>query len=95
MPGTFTDTERLYDKQNFIYDVWIEHYPDIGISYATKSDGTIIAEFQYGKYRLPQGDDDQEWEEFQQRFYDKIGDEAKENLIRICKEIYNNKSNKR
>jgi hypothetical protein len=70
-----TNQERatIYCKKGFIREVNIEHSPHHGFSTAYYK-GSIIAQAELGKIREPIGDDDREWEMYEERFDEWRGD---------------------
>ena len=61
-----TDTVKIEDKHGFIHDVKFFHATELGFSIAYYND-TPIASRDYGKLFCPMGDDDREWEMYQEQ----------------------------
>lgn len=78
---------------NFLYDVDIEHSPHFGFSTAYYR-GHILAQCELGRIVEPLGDDDKEWEMYEER-YSEWRDEILTNLKRICAEVLTSKELKR
>lgn len=75
MVSTFSDTLKIVDNHGFYHQVNIEHHPEVGVSIAYLR-GTRISQFKYGRWFLPRTDDDDEWEQFEDRFREGIGGDA-------------------
>ncbi len=63
----YIDKININDNLGFHYEVVIKHYPNLGFSVAIYED-RIIADREYGKINYPLGDDDREWELWEERF---------------------------
>jgi hypothetical protein len=77
------------DKQGFRYEVAIEHKPHFGFSTAFY-EGSIIGQVELGRILEPFGDDDREWEMYEESFGEWT-DEIKANLIPMCEQYFNSK----
>lgn len=84
----FNDIIKVVDNRGFYYEVKVEHHPELGISFA-KYRELLIDRFEYGRYIPPLGDDDREWEEFQERFNESAGGDALAHFEHSCKEYFN------
>lgn len=85
---TFADDLKVIDNHGFVYEVRVIHFPEIGISFASYK-GEKIDRFEYGPYRQPTSDDDQEWEEYEERFREGIGGEAMAHFELSLKDFFN------
>lgn len=84
--ATIIDKITITDKKGFTWPVHIEHHPNLGVSIAFY-DGSRITSREYGKMHSPAGDDDREWEEWEERFRE-WADAAIEDLKLACKEYF-------
>lgn len=80
---------KVEDKNGFIYEVSLQHRPHLGYSSAFYK-GNLIEVIQLGRILQPTGDDDREWEMYEER-YSEWTDEIKVNIIPICKNYFNKK----
>jgi hypothetical protein len=78
----------VHDDKGFHYEVNLEHRPNLGFSSALYN-GNIIGQVELGKIHEPLGDDDREWENYEERFAEWT-DEIKTNIIPICENHFNN-----
>ncbi|SUJ18973.1 Uncharacterised protein [Sphingobacterium spiritivorum] len=85
--STTTEKITISDRFDFRYEVTIEHKPHFGFSTALYDD-EIIGQVELGRINEPMGDDDREWEQYQERFSEWT-DEIKTNMIPICKSHFN------
>lgn len=58
---------KINDNLGFIYNITIKHHPVAGVSIAYYND-MRIASREYGRMMPPIGDNDKEWEEWEERF---------------------------
>jgi len=86
----YKDELKVEDKHGFIYEVVIKHFPQIGISTAYYNDD-IIAQREYGRMLPPIGDDDREWEMFDERMEEWSAD-AITDLEPECKSYFNRRN---
>ena len=77
---------KIEDSHGFHYDVTLEHHPQHGFTNALYNDD-IIDQCNLNKIYEPWGDDDREWEMYEQR-YSEWKDEMKTNLEPSCKEYF-------
>lgn len=84
------NVKTVQDSKGFVYEINIIHKPENGHSYAEHK-GEQVAKMNYGQYILPQGDDDKEWEEFEERFYEGFGAEIEDRLVYDAKQHFDNK----
>ena len=75
-------------NHGFIYEVRIEHQPHFGFSTGYYN-GIIVGQVSLGKIHQPMGDNDAEWEAYEER-YSEWTDEIKVNMKIISKEYFNN-----
>lgn len=85
--GTRNEKIKVTDKHGFIYEVNLEYKPHFGFTTATY-DGQIIGQVELGRILEPLGDDDLEWERYEERFSEWT-DEIKHNMDRICTNHFN------
>lgn len=85
---TFKDIVTVVCKHGFVYQVDVEHSPELGISIAYYK-CQPISHFQYGRWLLPRSDDDREWEEFQERFFEGPGGDSLAHFELDCKPYFN------
>jgi hypothetical protein len=85
MAAIFTDTLKIYDSKGFRHEIKVEHHPELGLSIAYLG-SERISRFEYGKYLLPQGDDDLQWEEFEETFRESAGGDALVHFQYDCRE---------
>ncbi len=83
-----TETLKVHDKHGFHYDVEIAHTPNHGFS-TVHYKGSIIADCQLGRILEPMGDNDAEWERYEQ-LRSEWKDEIMSNLKPKCVEYFNN-----
>lgn len=89
---TYDVIEKIIDGKGFVYEVKFEHAPQHGHSIAYYK-FQPIADVSYGKMSAPPDtDDDGEWEAWQERFDEWVGPHL-EDLVRMCKEYFNNPAN--
>lgn len=81
---------KITDNKGFVYQVLLKHSPHFGFSTAYYG-GDIIGQVELGKIHEPLGDDDREWEMYEERFAEWT-DEIKYNIEFICKDYFNNKT---
>ena len=86
MKAQFKDSIKIIDNHGFYHEVRAEHHPELGLSIAYYRE-LRISQFQYGRFLLPNRDDDREWEEFQEKFYESVGSEALSFFELECKQI--------
>lgn len=86
--GKLTETIKIESSSGFNYEVELHHRPHFGYTNAQYKNG-IIAQVELGRMRLiqPDGDDDKEWEEYEERLAEWT-DEIKVNIIPKCKEWF-------
>jgi hypothetical protein len=89
MPAAFKDHIKVIDRYGFHHEIRVEHHPEIGVSIAHYRE-LRISQFPYGRILLPRTDDDNEWEQFQERFYESVGGEALSFFELECKQIIDN-----
>jgi hypothetical protein len=77
---------KISDSKGFVYEVQVKHSPGFGFSTAYYY-GRIIAQVDEYKLRSPFGDDDREWEEYQERLYEFM-DQAEADITPSCKEYF-------
>jgi hypothetical protein len=65
--STRNEKIKVTDKSGFHYEVLIEHKPHFGFSTALY-EGQIIGQVELGRILEPIGDDDYEWECYEERF---------------------------
>lgn len=87
-----TDKIKVYDDKGFHYEVEIKHTPHFGISFAYYQ-GRIIASREYGRIHEPIGDNDQDWERYEE-LLSEWKDAAITDLSPSCKEYFNNQYKK-
>ena len=75
------------DNYDFSYIVHVEHQPHHGFSTAYYN-GRIIGQCELGKIHQPFGDDDSEWDVYNERFAE-WRDEIINNLKSKCREHFN------
>lgn len=85
-----TEELKVYDNKGFYYTVTLEHYPHHGYSMA-KYEGRFIEQVDLYRIHEPIGDDDREWEMYEERFSE-WRDEIKLNMERKCVEYLSNKN---
>jgi polyphosphate kinase 2 (PPK2 family) len=77
---------KVYDSNEFYYEVYVTHSPSFGLSTANYL-GRIISVVQHYKLAEPDSDNDAEWEEYDERFAEYM-DEAESDLYPACKEYF-------
>jgi len=82
-----TEKIKVVDDLGFHYEVIVKHDPQFGISIAYYNDDPI-ARREYGTMREPMGDDDREWEMYEERF-DEWASDAITDLEPECKAHFN------
>ena len=78
---------KIKDDMGFHYEVTIEYFPHHGFSNAVY-DGKIIGQVELNRINEPAGDDDREWELYEEMF-GQWRCEIKQNITGICKEYFN------
>ena len=91
MAATFTDTLKVCDSKEFYYEVNVGHHSEVGVSIAYYK-GLRISKFEYGRYIMPIGDDDHEWEEYEERFRESSGGDALVHFEHECKVYFDSNS---
>ncbi len=81
------DEIKITDKLGFVYNVIIKHHPSKGMSIAFYDD-MRIAHREYGRMMPPFGDDDREWEQWEERFRE-WADASITDLQYACTEHFN------
>ena len=61
-----TDIIKVQSSKGFVYEVTIEHHPGIGLSMAYYKGATRIARREYSKLTPPIGDNDSDWERYEE-----------------------------
>lgn len=82
-----TENISIADKYDFRYDVTLEYHPHFGHTNAMHR-GRVIAQVSLGRINPPYGDDDREWEAYEERFAE-WRDEIKQNIIPYCQQYFN------
>lgn len=77
---------KVEDSHGFHYEVDVTHSPSYGLSVAYYH-GRIIASLTTDKLYQPSGDNDREWEEYEERFCE-IMDAAESDLLPTCKQYF-------
>lgn len=85
--ATRLESIKVTDNRGFQYEVTIEHKPQFGFSTALYN-GSIIGQVELGRITDPIGDDDSEWERYDELFAE-WADEIRINMNRICSEYFN------
>lgn len=80
--STSKETITIFDKQGFRREIVLEYKPHFGFTTAFYRD-SIIAQVQLNKIHEPIGDDDYEWEQYEELFSE-WKDEIKSNIIPMC-----------
>lgn len=87
--ATFEEVLCVTDKNGFGHGIELKHFPQHGFSTAYHN-GSIIAQVELGgRMHEPMGDDDKEWEVYDERLED-WKCEIRTNIISKCKEHFNN-----
>ena len=89
MAEIFKDDITIIDERGFHHTVTVKHHPDVGVSIAYYRE-LRISQREYGRHLPPRSDDDQEWEEYQMKFYEGIGGDVLSFFETECKQIINN-----
>jgi hypothetical protein len=82
-----TEKVNVKDNRGFHYEVLLEHFPHHGFSNAVY-EGRIIGQVELGRITEPLGDDDLEWERYEETFAEWT-DEIKYSLIPQCEQHFN------
>ena len=83
-----TETLKVYDDHGFYYEVTLDHKPHYGFSNALYQD-QIIGQVELGRMYAPYfGDDDREWEQYEERL-EEWKDEIKVNMKPLCEKYFN------
>lgn len=82
---------KVEDQMGFVYEVELQHYPHFGFTNAIYM-GEIIAQREYGRITEPIGDDDREWEMYEELFGE-WSDTCKCDIEFDCKIYFNAEKN--
>lgn len=86
--STRNEKYRVVDNRGFVYYIELEHKPHFGFTSAFYN-GQIIGQVELGRILQPLSDNDNEWEQYEQRFSEWT-DEIKLNMKTICENYFNN-----
>jgi len=87
--ATQIENIKVTDNHGFYYEVRLEHCPRHGFTSALYR-GTVIAQVNLNKLSEPWGDNDTEWERYEQLLGEWV-DEIKVNIIPMCRDYFNRK----
>lgn len=83
---------KIIDKKGFHYLVEFQYTPHHGLVFAYYED-RIIGNVEYGRITQPLGDNDRDWERYDELFLE-FTERSKIDLIPKCEEHFNNQYNK-
>ena len=83
------DEINITCNRGFVYAVTMLHHPHLGMSFACYGE-KIIARREYGRTLPPMGDNDAEWEAWEERFREWVGGPIAD-LELECRQYFNNK----
>ncbi len=83
------ETIKITDSKGFHYEVEVRYQPYFGLAVAYYM-GDIILQVEHWKLHQPSGDNDAEWESYEEKF-NEWSDMAKTDLYPACKAYFDAK----